>query len=254
MFLLEVLLIKRWDKGKEKKTLLLWPSQELKHGFNLFPKWNGRPVGSGFTGRSLVFTLTDWQTGRNDRQEVKTEYRKKRRSSSSRKRRRRRHLQRLFLSFSCSFSTEEMLVCSQLQHPCRHCLLVTSSFLFINAGWSPFYSEKKTYWSCSKPHFKASQGGCETVLTRDLIKMSVFGRKWRYSRWEEGPDLKEWNLSVRTNEFRPVAEELIRRDSIQKTEEEEPLTLCLVGCHVSFGFSLHPPLSVRMQDFFVLVT
>lgn len=132
-----------------------------------------------------------YKLGRNDRQEVKTEYRKKRRSSSgSRKRRRRRHLQRLFLSFSCSFSAEEMLVCSQLQHPCRHCLLVTSSFLFINAGWSPFHSEKKTYWSCSKPHFKASQGGCETVLTWDLIKTSDFGREWRYSRWEEGPDFK----------------------------------------------------------------
>lgn len=113
-------------------------------------------------------------------------------------------------------------------------------------------AQKKNLLAMFKTHFKASQGGCETVLTRDLIKTSVFGRKWRYSRWEEGPDLKEWNLSVKTNEFRPVAEELIRRDSIQKAED--PLSLCLVGCHVSFGFSLHPPLSVRMQDFFVLVT
>lgn len=81
--------------------------------------------------------------------------------------------------------------------------------LLVQKFWlKPLLLRKKTYWSCSKPHFKASQGRCETVLTRDLIKTSVFGRKWRYSRWEEGPDLKEWNLSVKTNEFRPVAEEL----------------------------------------------
>lgn len=175
-----------------------------------------------------MFTLTDWQTGRNDRQEVKTEYRKKGRSS--RKRRLSAPFSLFFLLFFYWGNVSLLTTAASMQT-----LFTSHQQLLVYKCWlKPLLLRKKTFWSCSKPHFKASQGGCETVLTRDLIKTSVFRRKWRYSRWEECPDLKGWNLSVMTNEFRPVAEELIRRDSIQKTEEEEPLSLCLVGCHVSF--------------------
>lgn len=61
---------------------------------------------------------------------------------------------------------------------------------------------------------------------RDKVEVrSVGGGTW----------LNGQRLSVRTDEFQPVAEELKWGDSIQQTEEEEGLNLCLAGFHVSFG-------------------